>query len=167
MKAKHFYFDRKKMMIKLVTLIVLILILFGFWLFNRPKNCSSDETCFNSNFIKCNKAYVVLSDKENNKFNFEIKGHTGNNCIVEAELVSMAESKPLDIRNSLEGKSMTCSIPKDNPSSINNIENLNDYCTGQLKEASLQITIEKMYSIIVQNIGPLATEFRNVLKSPS
>jgi len=165
MKQKHFYFDKKRMVIKLVVLLVLIVLFIGFWFFTRPDNCGSDESCFNSHFIKCSKAKADLVNKDSNNFNFEIKGSFDNNCIVEATLISMPESRPVDIRKALEEKSMTCSIPKDINIQIAQIENINDYCTGQLKEASLQITIEKMYSIIVQNIGPLASEFKDVLKN--
>lgn len=164
MKNKHFYFDKKRMVTKLVILLVLIILLFGFWFFTRPDECGSDSVCFNSHFIKCSKVKSDLINKDENKFNFEIKGSLDNNCIIKATLISMPESRPVDIRKALEGKSMTCSIPRDIGTPITNLDNLNDFCTGQLKEASLQITIEKMYSIIVKNIGPLASEFKDVLK---
>lgn len=159
-----FHLDKKKVMTKVYVLIVLIIILFAFLLFSRPKNCGSDESCFINSFIKCSKAKASLVSKDGNNFNFEIKGSNGKNCIVDAKLISMSESKTYDIRAALEGKSMMCSIPSDIPSSITQLDNINEYCTGQLKEATLQVSVEKMYEILVRNVGPLASEFRNVLK---
>ena len=41
---------------------------------------------------------------------------------------------------------------------ITKINNLNDYCTGQLKETILSITVEKLYEIIVKNIGNITLQ---------
>ncbi len=159
------HINKKRFTIKLVILFLLIVLLIGFFFLSRPKDCGSGDSCFDSSFIKCNKAKANLVNQDGNTFNFEIKGKSSNNCIVDAKLLKMSDERPVDLRAALEGKSMRCSIPSDVNIPITQIDNLNDYCTGQLKEAMLQISIEKMYEIIVQNIGPLASEFRDVLKS--
>ena len=48
---------------------------------------------------------------------------------------------------------------------ISQINDISDYCTGPLKEAALEIVLEKVYSIVVANIGQITLEYENILSA--
>lgn len=149
---------------KVITLVVILIVIAAIFLLTKPKNCGSDDSCFNSAVGRCSKAKVnTLSD--DNKYIYEILGKKGNNCIIEVTLLKLSESQPYDLKKALEGKSMKCAISTEmlQNQTIKQITNLNDYCTGPLKESILQITLDEMYDIIVKNIGPLTSNFKNRL----
>lgn len=150
---------------KVIILLFLLVCIIGIFFFTRAKNCVNDDSCFNNYANKCSKAKVVTTNNDN-KYSYEILGSKGSNCIVMVTLLNLSDSQPNDMKLALEGRSMSCAIARNDLSegkSIKDIKNLNDYCTGSLKEAILQVTLDKMYSIIVKNIGPLATQFRKDL----
>ncbi len=150
--------------VKLIILFFIIIFIVLFFFFTKAKNCN-DDSCFDSYASKCSKAKVI-SPNDDNRYKYEILGRKANNCIVEVTLLNLSESQSNDMKLALEGRSMKCAIAQDlltADKNIKDIKNLNDYCTGQLKEAVLQVTLDKMYEIIVKNIGPLATEFRKDL----
>ncbi|HLC85880.1 MAG TPA: hypothetical protein VJG30_01170 [Candidatus Nanoarchaeia archaeon] len=148
---------------KVAVLIVLIVVLGILFYINTPKKCARDYDCFSSNVVKCSKA-SVLSTKEDNLYFYEVLGKKQDNCIVKVRLMKLSETQSHDLRKALEGKSMSCSLPISllESKDINSIDNLNDYCTGQLKEAILEVTLQKMYDVVVQNIGPIASQLRGV-----
>ncbi len=152
--------DKKKVVL-LVVLAVAIVILI---ILSISKNCRSDASCFDEKAAKCSKAKATIFSKTN-LYNYEVTGSKAGSCIIEAKLLQLGPERTPEMKKALEGKSMTCSVPlkilRKQP--ITTIENLNDMCSGQLKEATLQLTIDKMYEIIVQNIGPIATRFQKGL----
>ncbi len=149
---------------KVAVLIVLVIMLFTLFYINLPKNCEKDyENCFSDNVSKCSKS-KVLASKDDNLYRYEVVARKQDSCIVKVSLAKVSETQSLDLKKALEGKSMLCSLPMSliNTKDINSIENLNDYCTGQLKEAILEITLQKLYDVVVQNIGPVASEIRGI-----
>ena len=155
------YLDKRKV----ITLIVIITIIILIFLLTIPKNCKTDEECFNLKASKCSKAKVTI-EKELDIYNFEILGKKADNCIIEVTLIKVSETKELELKQALEGKSMRCTISQETlkEQSIKEIDNLNEYCTGQLKEAIIQLNLDKLYEIVVKNIGSLATDFRHLLE---
>ncbi len=153
--------DKKKVVLLVVLALAIIILI----LLSTPKDCNSEISCFDQKAAKCSKAEVTAFSNEN-KYFYEIIGRKSGKCIVEVKLLELAPTRTSEMKKALEGKAMTCSIPLNNlrQKSITKIENLNDMCSGQLKEATLQLTIDKMYEIIVQNIGPIATQFQQGLK---
>ena len=87
--------------------------------------------------------------------------------IIEVTLTKVSDSKAVELKNALEGKSMKCSITREilKEKPIKEIKTLNDYCTGQLKEAMLELSLNKLYEIVIKNLGPLTTEFKNYIES--
>ncbi|MBS3167690.1 hypothetical protein J4216_01040 [Candidatus Woesearchaeota archaeon] len=152
----------KKKVIALVLVLVAIVIVF---LLTLPKDCKNNEACFNEKAYKCSKAAVITTN-ELDTYRYEILGKKSNSCIIKITMLEVSNTKPVEFKQALEGRSMKCAIPQNLllGSSIKEIKNVNDYCTGPLKEAILEITIEKLYEIIVKNIGTLATEFRHLLE---
>jgi len=158
------YVNKKKVAI----LVFLILVLGVLFYLNTPKNCKRDYECFSSKVSECSKAKVT-TNKEDNLYYYEVMGKKLENCIVSVKLLKLSDAQPFDLRRALEGKGMLCSLPMSvlQNSDIKDIKNLNDYCTGQLKEAILDVTLQKLYDIVVQNIGPIASEIRGVSNNVS
>lgn len=148
---------------KVTIIIVLVIIIISTVIITSAKNCKSDDNCFNKATQKCSLAKVKTFNNDN-LYNYKIIGKKSDNCIIEVTLVSLSESQTKDLREALNERSMTCSIPKElfQNKTIKDIDNLNDYCTGPLKEAILEITIDKMYELIVKDIGSLSTELVNI-----
>ncbi len=159
MKSK---IDKKKV----IALVIIVIAIVSIFFFTRSKQCNSDENCFNSYAARCSKAGVNTLNKDNT-YHYEILGNKRENCIVEVTLLRLSETQPVDMKQALEGRSMSCAIPRTTlqNQTMNSIQNLNDYCTGPLKEAILEITLDKMYDLIVKNIGPIATGFADIVRS--
>ncbi len=154
------WLDKKKVIILGIILILIALI----FLSTMPKKCNTNYDCFRQAELKCSKAKVTIS--ENNTYSYEILGKNKNNCLIEITLLKLSENEIVELKNNLEGRKMNCVITKEilKDKSVKDLENINNYCTGPLKEAILEITINKMYEIIVKNIGPLASELRGISK---
>ena len=150
---------------KVIGIFVLFFIIINFYLFSLPKNCNYDDSCFNDAAAKCSRAKVI-SYKEGNEYNYEVLARKKDDCIINVKLARISEEKAEDIRSALEGKSMICSVPEETlkTKSLNEIENLNDFCTGALKEAILEVTVNGMYELVVKNIGSIAAEFNKGLE---
>lgn len=144
---------------KVIILIIIIFIFLGFVLLTRAKNCDTDYNCFRNSESKCTLA-KVKSENNDNLYEYKIVGRKGNNCIMEITLLSLSQTQPKDLRDALNGRSMKCAVPRDllKDKTVKEIANINDYCTGTLKEALLQITLDKLYDIIVKNLGQVAIE---------
>lgn len=74
---------------------------------------------------------------------------------------------PQNLKKALEGKGMLCELQKsvlaEKP--LSQFNDLNDYCTGPLKEKMLEINLENLYGLVVKQLGPLATQFKQSLVS--
>lgn len=93
------------------------------------------------------------------QFYYEIQGSKADSCVMTIYLMKSNEQTPLEVKKFMEGKGMICEIPKTElQKPISEIKNINNYCTGPLKEALLQITVENLYDIVTKNIGPVALE---------
>ena len=152
-------FVNKKKVSVLIFLIILLVVVI---VINTPSNCKNDYYCFNDHVLECSKAKVTTV-KDNSTYYYEVLSKKDDNCIVKVQLVKLSDSQSNDLKKALEGKSMLCAIPRNTLEikDIKSISNLNDYCSGQLKEAILEVTIQKLYDVVVENIGPIAAELRN------
>jgi len=143
--------------------LLLVLLLLVFFAFFYSTNCGEDDVCFLEKSKSCRPAKVLSSDGDAH-YKYVIKGRHAQNCVFSVTLLDLDESSGVVLPTVLEGKSMTCSLPRElvSETRLKDIEGLSSYCSGPLKEASLEISIQKMYEIIVQNLGPLvATQFKN------
>lgn len=146
--------DKKKVYILVFLLIIIATLI----VMNYTKNCNYDESCFNKHAQDCSRAKANLYRNEN-EYKFEITGKKEDKCRVVVYMIKANEETISNVRGFLEGKGMVCEVPKtelQNP--ISEITNIKDYCTGPLKEALLQITVEKLYELVTKNIGPVALE---------
>ena len=140
----------------LVVAIIIFLFFLIFFSGLIKKNCHSDVICFNSQAYAC-KSSTVQATINNNLYQFTIYGPSQNNCVIESKLVAMAKGTPQDIVSKIEGKSMICKIPRSilRERSIVDINNVVDYCSGPLKEGLYEILLNRMYTLIVQNLGQI------------
>jgi len=153
------HIDKKKV----IAIVSILVLLTAFIILTRPKNCHTDDACFSVAASKCNLAKVITLSNDN-KYQYEVLGKKGANCIIKATLLNLSESQSLDLRNALNGRDMKCAISLEllKTKHIKDIENLNKYCTGDLKEAILEITTEKLQDIIIENMGEIAIDLKGI-----
>jgi len=132
-----------------VAAVILLIGYFASSFFILPK-CAT-ESCFKAELWKCNKV-SFLSSSENSTWMYNIKGFSGDECIIYAKAVSIKSDIATGI--ALSGKDMTCYIPKNVIGSFMPEEKI-EYCHGILKEEIQRLMIEKMHLYIVQNIGKI------------
>ena len=79
--------------------------------------------------------------------------------------ITMAKATPgaeLTLRTSLEGKNMNCIIPRSRlqQQSFSEMDDLAEFCTGPLKEAMYEMIVQRMYSLVIANLGNISLEAR-------
>jgi len=135
---------------------ILLLITFFAFFFGVIKKTCKDDRCFNDALKRCRMAnYLKLQNY--NYYRYSIEGGEGEYCKLNIKLVKMAAGTPQDKIDLFEGKSMTCKIPRSELSKVQSdkIEGVLKYCTGPLKEAMYQLIIEKLYTLIIANMGEI------------
>jgi hypothetical protein len=135
----------KIILLSLLAIAFIILIIFTF-----TKDCGVDQACFTEAFSTCSKASYQHSE-DNNVYLYEIKGDEGNKCVLTVHLDKVGMEVTDTIKTNLENKGMLCEVGKE--TNIYNTKELNTDCTGPLKEAILQMTVERLYAVMVQTFG--------------
>ena len=113
-------------------------------------DCGESKSCYDRHMESCKRTKLTTYD-EGSTFIYQIARSQGGNCIVDITLSSMPEEADEDSQLLFEGKSMTCSIPKGTEFYTETLP----YCTGPLKEAIYELTIQKMYNILAQTLGDI------------
>ena len=114
------------------------------------KDCEYDSICFEKAFEFCDKA-KYLNEEEGNLFQYNIVGKKGSDCEVEVTILEVSSEADQDTKDLFSGKSMTCYIPENQAFTVDTLT----LCTGPLKESMYELIIQKMYSILAQNLGDL------------
>ena len=99
--------NRKK---KVIILFIILFATLSFIIITRPKNCETNDLCFNNAASRCSLAKVTTVSNDN-KYQYEIIGKKGDNCIIESKLLNLSDSQPKDLRDALNGRIMKCSLP--------------------------------------------------------
>ncbi len=162
LNLKDHLIRNKNLLLTILGLVIFTLILLYIY---SPTDCGNDKVCFDKYAKTCSRSKITASFN-GNMFNYEIKGSQNKDCIINIKLSEVNPNTPLDVKNKLLGRSMLCKIPKINLSTqkLEDTNKLLDSCTGPLKEGMLELIIEKMYSIIIQNMGKITTELEKTLK---
>jgi len=145
-----------------VWVFILIIIVFLIWLLFfssksvTKKNCGQDINCFDKMFVSCDKAKLT-SIYDNNVYEYVIRGSKGSNCVLYVKLRRVGIGSSVETVDMFQGKDMTCYIPKDQLKEISfkEIDDLINYCSGGLKEAVYELIINRMYSLIIANMGEI------------
>ncbi len=137
------------------TVIIAVALFVAFQLGAFKKNCE-DEQCFISALKDC--SYAKYTGVRNlNYYQYTTHGRTNGNCAVEVKLVKMALGTDPKKVEKFEGKWMNCEIPASEIDKMTtfNFDNMLNYCSGPLKEAMYELMIEKLYTVIIQNMGAI------------
>ena len=141
---------------------VIIILLFFFGVFK--KECKN-ETCFKKALNDCSPTtYLKLQNL--NYYKYTIYKSNGKHCNIKIELKKMATGVDTTKVARLEGKSMKCKIPKTNIQKADTIEisGILNHCTGPLKEGMYEVIIEKLYTLIISNLGNVIGQLETSLK---
>lgn len=152
-----------KKIILIIIAIAVLAFLFYFFGVIKPK-CTTDQ-CFNENLQKCSPVkYTRIQN--NNIYKYTISRSLGSSCKLTVKNKKMAIGTDLDTKTLLEGKSMTCKIPKLETQEIelDNMKNLLTYCTGPLKEGMYELLLKKMYALVVAQMSGIVREAEQVLQ---
>lgn len=150
----------------LITITLVILIVITAFLFGLVKKECKTDACFKESLERCSTAtYMQLENY--NYYQWTIDGKRGDNCKMDVELVRMAIGTPVDKVRLFEGKGMDCMVPLDvlKKTDSSKVENILNYCTGPLKEAVYQSIIERLYTVIIANLGTAIKELDKTIKS--
>jgi hypothetical protein len=139
----------------LILAIFVILIISSAVIANHETDCKDDLNCFNRAFLTCSKAKVT-GYENNNLFEYKILNQEDTDCIVEINLKEVNQQLDQDTKEKFQGKSMTCSLPIADGFSTDEL----NLCQGPLKETIYELTIQKMYNLLAQNLGEIISEMR-------
>jgi len=100
-------------------------------------------------------------------YEYRINGKKGEECIATVHLVKTSDSIQPDKKEKLENKKMNCKIPLEllKTKELAEWKELSEYCSGELKEAILEISLEKLYGVVVSNIGEVSMGFKDALET--
>ena len=137
-------------------LLGLLAIAFIFLIFTTyAKDCERDKVCFDDALDSCmNSKYVHVEDTNN--YLYEVKGTRGDYCLMTVHMEKMGLEVDSAVKTRLEGKGMVCEV--DPSINVYNTKELSVACTGPLKEALLQMSVEKLYGFVVKTFGQVLVE---------
>lgn len=146
-----------KIFIGILFLVIIIWLLMHYGIIK--KNCDYDKACFNEYFKVCKPAKVtqVIND---NTYVYTIKRKSGDYCLLKVKLETIGYGTSQDVRALFEEKDMLCHIPLDKTQKIqfSEFKDTLNYCSGSLKEAIYEQMINRLYGLIIQNMGPILSE---------
>lgn len=159
--------DKWRLVPKIALLggILLALFVAGYYSGYLREDCEQDKKCFDDKLKECKPAQVTIV-RNNNAYLYWIGNSLGNNCVINIKLLRVEAGSPPEFKRLLEGKSMKCKIPKKELANlkIEEFDNLMQYCHGELKEGLYELIIERMYSLVVSQLGDIIQEAEKVLK---
>jgi hypothetical protein len=135
--------------------IILVLVVWGIWLFIFSYGECRSWECFNSKLENCDRVRFIGGS--NMIFEYTVHGVSGGKCRVEVELLQGELNNQDSIK--LQGQKMICNLPR----RVVMIPESNlGFCHGMLKEGMQDLVIKKLYTYIVQNLGRINLEVMDV-----
>lgn len=158
-----------KVSFKRFFIVIIILGIIVWAAFNYgfiKKNCAQNKQCFQDAAKTC-KPSAYSAVKEGHLYNYEIKGSSGDNCKITITLKKMVIGTPRNLVDSFEGKNMDCLVPmsKTEYSGAEEIKDLLTYCSGPLKEAIYELIIQKLYGVLIKNLGGIMSQIQEQIFS--
>ncbi|MBU2639045.1 MAG: hypothetical protein KJ955_08795 [Nanoarchaeota archaeon] len=149
----------------LILITVILLTVFVAYFFGLVKKTCADDECFNTALADCSMT-TYTKVQNYNYYVFSIDGKSRKECKMSIRLAKMAAGAPPDKVALFEGKDMQCRIPMDavGEAGAGKIESILRYCTGPLKEAMYEQIIEKLYTIVVGNLGEIMVDIEDTLR---
>ncbi|MDD4878743.1 MAG: hypothetical protein PHO02_06985 [Candidatus Nanoarchaeia archaeon] len=150
-------------MVLIIATVILLTVFFAYYFGLVKKNCDTEE-CFQEELQKCGMS--TYSKVHNyNYYTYTIKGASKGECRLNIKLAKMAAGTSPDKIELFEGKDMECRIPMTEVegATTEQINTILKYCTGPLKEAMYEQIIEKLYTIVVGNLGEIIGSIEDTL----
>lgn len=148
---------------KRIISILLIVLLVGSSIFLFYKKKCSDDECFNKALAGCNPV-KFYGYRNNNLYYYSISRSFSGNCKIYMKIERMAIGSEPDLVRLLEEKDMNCLVPRSVIISLDNMENLLTYCTGDLKEGFYQIMLERLYALVARDMSGIISEAKKAIK---
>ncbi|MBT3691051.1 hypothetical protein HOG16_02295 [Candidatus Woesearchaeota archaeon] len=145
---------KKRRSIVLIPIIVILIFAIGILYYSYEFDCEEDKSCYNRHLENCKKTKLTVMD-EGSTFIYQITGKENNQCRTRVTLVDMPIETDPDTAKLFEGKSMDCKLEKGSTFTTEILP----HCTGPLKEAIYELTIQKMYNILAQSLSDILAEF--------
>ncbi|MBI1973098.1 hypothetical protein HYS50_03765 [Candidatus Woesearchaeota archaeon] len=144
--------------------ILLALFVFGYYTGYFRKDCGQDKNCFQEKVKDCKPAQVAVL-RNNNAYLYWVGNQLGKFCEINIKALRIDAGAPPEFK-ALEGKEMSCDIPKTElqKMDIDSFDNLLTYCHGPLKEGLYEVIIQRMYTLVVSQLGDIIKEAQKVLK---
>jgi len=138
----------------LIALFVILIISTAI-ITNYETNCNDNEDCFNRAFYSCTKAKVI-GEQSGNIFEYRILEKKEENCLVSVELIEVNPDLDDLTKQRFQDRSMECLLPINEGFTTDNL----NLCEGPLKESIYEVTIQKMYNLLAQNLGEIISQMR-------
>lgn len=151
-------------MILIIATVILLTVFFAYYFGLVKKTCATEE-CFQEALQKCSMStYTKLHNY--NYYVYTINGETSSSCKMNIRLAKMAAGTSPEKVALFEGKDMECTIPIEviSTATTEQISSILKYCTGPLKEAMYEQIIEKLYTVVVSNLGEIMGDIEQTLK---
>ena len=145
--------EKKRWAITFIPIFIIIIFIASIFYYTYEYDCKDDISCYESHLETCKKAKLTMDDK-GSIFIYQISGSTGIKCEVKVTLEKLPLEAEYDTKILFEGKSMTCIIDK----TLGFSNDILPSCTGPLKEAVYELTIQKMYNILAQSLGDIISK---------
>jgi hypothetical protein len=147
---------QKRVGIALLILFAALIVFSIYFLVYYEKPCGSSQ-CFVDAMASCKRVYWLREDSQGSWI-YTIRGNTqGSACKVDVELLSVKKGL-IDVED-LERKEMTCFVAKGQTEFP---EKDLSKCSGQLKEGIQDLIIQRMHKYLLENVGEIKKEFKNV-----
>ena len=136
-------------MCALLLLVIMGLIVSGYYLYYEINLCNEKE-CFYNSLAECRRTAFV-NDGPETTLQYSIIGAYGGKCNVDVKILQIKRgTSELAV---LEGKEMRCSLPLG--LAVEPEKDLQS-CHGVLKEEIQNIIIQRMHAQIVENLGKVS-----------
>ena len=157
----------KKREIKKSKIVLFIIILIVFLIiFNYKSNCKNNIDCFNKKVSKCLIPAKVVVEKNSNVFEYKSGWSFNDNCNINVKMIKVGVGFRKELAKEVEGKSMRCKVNKEKLKNVNfdNINDLLDYCSGDLKEGVYKVITRGMYTVVLKNMNEFIDEIEKASK---
>lgn len=141
---------KKEMLLRILPIFIIILFIIAIFYFSYEYDCGDNKACYDRHLQNCKKTSLSVVD-EGSSFTYQILGSEKDMCKLRVTLVDMPQETTIETAQLFEGKAMECQIPKGSTFDTEILE----YCSGPLKEAIYELTIQKMYNILAQSLGDI------------
>ena len=148
----------------LVGAVFFVLFISGYYTGFLRENCKSDVSCFDQRARECRPSDLVYT-QENNVYVYSV-GSSVWDCTLHVTFKRAEEGAPPEFKQ-LEGKKMTCAIPKKEliDFSMANFDSYMTYCHGLLKEGLYEIILQRVYTNLVGQMSGIVQQAEQVLKN--